>query len=137
MPAALPLTTVCPLAFLEGIGGMEMLLVFVIGLLLFGGKGLPDMARTAGKAIREFKKATASVEDQLKRVIDEEEPPAPAPRRAPPSVYSRPVELPPSPAPAADPAATPPPAAPSQPPPPASDGSSPGPSGPAANPPAP
>jgi TatA/E family protein of Tat protein translocase len=96
MPAALPLTIVCPLGFLEGIGGMEMLLVFVIGLLLFGGKGLPDMARTVGKAIREFKKATANVEDQLKRVIEEDESPAPAPRRAPPAVYSRPVELPPA-----------------------------------------
>jgi sec-independent protein translocase protein TatA len=133
MPAALPLTTVCPLAFLEGIGGMEMLLVFVIGLLLFGGKGLPDMARTAGKAIREFKKATASVEDQLKRVIEEEEPAAPAPRRAPPAVYSRPVELPPVPAP--DATASPPPAAPATPPP--SDGSGAGPAGPAANPPSP
>ena len=137
MPAALSLTTVCPLAFLEGIGGMEMLLVFVIGLLLFGGKGLPDMARTAGKAIREFKKATANVEDQLKRVIEEEEPSTPAPRRAPPAVYSRPVELPPTPAPAPDAAANPPPAAPVPPPTSASDESGPRPSGPAANPPAP
>jgi TatA/E family protein of Tat protein translocase len=64
-----------PLAFLEGIGGMEMMLVFVIGLLLFGGKGLPDMARTLGKALREFKKATANVEDQFKRAMDEEAPP--------------------------------------------------------------
>ncbi|NDC76008.1 hypothetical protein EBZ70_12210, partial [bacterium] len=47
------------LGFLEGIGTMEMMLVGVIGLLLFGGKGLPEMARTFGRVIREFKKASA------------------------------------------------------------------------------
>lgn len=98
MHAALTSFPASPLAFLDGIGGMEMLLVFVIGLLLFGGKGMPDMARTLGKAIREFKKATAGVEDQLKRVL-EEPPPAPPPRRAPPAVQPRAVE-PPSTAPA-------------------------------------
>lgn len=68
------------LAFLEGIGAMEMMLVAVIGLLLFGGKGLPDMARTMGRVIREFKKASASVEQEVKRVMDEE----PETRRRPP-----------------------------------------------------
>jgi TatA/E family protein of Tat protein translocase len=64
-----------PLAFLEGIGAMEMILVMVIGLLLFGGKGLPDMARTFGRMVREFKKATAGVENEMKRVMNEEPPP--------------------------------------------------------------
>ena len=59
---------------------MEMLLVAVIGLLLFGGKGLPDMARTLGKIVREFKKASAQVENEVKRVMDEE--PDDRPRRA-------------------------------------------------------
>lgn len=72
-------------AFLEGIGAMEMMLVAVIGLLLFGGKGLPDMARTLGKVVREFKKATANVEQEVQRVMNEEpEPPAkPKPRPRP------------------------------------------------------
>jgi TatA/E family protein of Tat protein translocase len=65
-----------PLAFLEGIGAMEMILVMVIGLLLFGGKGLPDMARTFGRMVREFKKATAGVENEMKRVMNEEPPTA-------------------------------------------------------------
>lgn len=95
MHAALASIPASPLAFLEGVGGMEMLLVFVIGLLLFGGKGMPDMARTLGKAIREFKKATAGVEDQLKRAL-EEPPPAPPPRRTPPAVQPRAVEPPPT-----------------------------------------
>lgn len=71
------------LAFLEGIGAMEMVLVAIIGLLLFGGKGLPDMARTVGKVVREFKKATANVENEVKRVMNEEPTPAPKPRPRP------------------------------------------------------
>lgn len=78
--AALPPPT---LAFLEGIGAMEMLLVAVIGLLLFGGKGLPDMARTLGKVVREFKKASANVEEEVKRVMNEEAAPAPKPKPRP------------------------------------------------------
>jgi sec-independent protein translocase protein TatA len=113
MHAALAALPVNPLAFLDGIGGMEMLLVFVIGLLLFGGKGMPDMARTLGKAIREFKRATSGVEDQLKRALDE---PPPAPRRPHPASQPRPVELPPSTSltPPTPPAPTPPGATPSE-----------------------
>ena len=85
--------TLAPAAFIEGIGAMEMMLVAVIGLLLFGGKGLPDMARTLGKIVREFKKASSNVEAEVKRVMNEEpddRPPPPRPKRA------TPVSLPPS-----------------------------------------
>ena len=94
-------------AFLEGIGAMEMMLVGIIGLLLFGGRGLPDMARTLGKVIREFKKASANVEEEVKRVMNEEPAPAPKPRSppqtvslppaaaTPPAALERPGELPP------------------------------------------
>ncbi len=109
------------LAFLEGIGAMEMMLVAIIGLLLFGGKGLPDMARTLGKVVREFKKATANVEQEVQRVMNEEPPPAAKPKpRARPALstpaHTVPV-TPPSPeapsAPATPPSRTdaPPPAA--------------------------
>lgn len=39
-----------------GIGGWELLLIFVIILLLFGAKRLPEIARSLGKSIGEFKK---------------------------------------------------------------------------------
>jgi sec-independent protein translocase protein TatA len=81
------------LAFIEGIGAMEMMLVAVIGLLLFGGKGLPDMARTFGKIVREFKKASSSVEAEVKRVMNEEPDAHPAPPRP---KRITPVSLPPS-----------------------------------------
>lgn len=86
--AAESLLSLVPLSIIEGIGAMEMLLVAVIGLLLFGGKGLPDMARTFGKIVREFKKASSSVEAEVKRVMNEEpddRPALPRPRRTAPS----------------------------------------------------
>jgi sec-independent protein translocase protein TatA len=54
------------------VGGGEMMLIFFIVLLLFGGKKMPEFARGLGKSIREFKKATAGVEDQIKRALDDE-----------------------------------------------------------------
>jgi sec-independent protein translocase protein TatA len=40
-----------------GVGGWELLLIFVIVLLVFGAKRLPEIARSLGKATTEFKKA--------------------------------------------------------------------------------
>lgn len=115
MPAALVIAAApAPaLAFLEGIGAGEMMLVALIGLLLFGGKGLPDMARTVGKAVREFKKATANVEEEVKRVMNEEPAPKPRPRPRPaPLAAPAPGPAPsPASAPAPDASATPEPRA--------------------------
>ena len=66
------------LALLPDVGGPELLLIFFLVLLLFGGKRLPELARGLGKSIREFKRATAGVEQELKRVLEDE----PAERRA-------------------------------------------------------
>ncbi|MEM2918246.1 MAG: twin-arginine translocase TatA/TatE family subunit [Candidatus Altiarchaeota archaeon] len=38
------------------IGTFEILLIFLILLLLFGSKKLPELARSLGEAIKEFKK---------------------------------------------------------------------------------
>jgi TatA/E family protein of Tat protein translocase len=75
------------LAFIDGLGGGEMLLIFFVILLLFGGQRLPDFARGLGKSIREFKKATSGVEEQIKRALDE--PPRSAPKKP---RYTRPPE---------------------------------------------
>ncbi|MEJ1974475.1 MAG: twin-arginine translocase TatA/TatE family subunit [Lacunisphaera sp.] len=67
------------LAFIEGIGGPELLLIMFIVLLLFGADKLPELAKGMGKAVREFKKATSSVEHEVRRAM-EEPPPPPLPR---------------------------------------------------------
>ena len=40
------------------IGSAEIIVILCVILLLFGGKKLPEFARSLGKGIREFKKAT-------------------------------------------------------------------------------
>ena len=66
------------LAFALGWG--EIVLILVVVLLLFGAKKLPELARGLGQGIKEFKKATRDVQEDLQRAI-EEEPPREAPRR--------------------------------------------------------
>jgi sec-independent protein translocase protein TatA len=49
-----------------GLGMAEILVVLVIGLLLFGNR-LPDLARSLGKTLVEFKKEVHGVQDDLYR----------------------------------------------------------------------
>ena len=46
-----------PLAGIMGLGGPELLIIFLIILLLFGGAKLPSLAKGLGESFREFKKA--------------------------------------------------------------------------------
>ena len=68
------------LAFIEGIGGPELMMIMFIVLLLFGPKKLPELARGLGKSVREFKKATSGLEDEVRKAM--EEPPIKAPSPA-------------------------------------------------------
>lgn len=47
------------------IGMPELIVIFLVILLLFGSKRLPELARGLGKGIREFKKATNELKDEL------------------------------------------------------------------------
>ncbi len=48
-------------------GGWEWILIFVVLLLLFGAKRLPDLARGLGKGISEFRKAAKEVSNEIKQ----------------------------------------------------------------------
>ena len=65
------------------IGGWEVVVIFAVILLLFGAKKLPELARGLGQGIREFKKATREVTDEIQNAHDDA-PPAPQ-RRLPPA----------------------------------------------------
>jgi sec-independent protein translocase protein TatA len=54
-----------------GLGAPELVLIFVVILLLFGGKKLPELARGLGKGIREFKKAKDDIGDTMEREADD------------------------------------------------------------------
>lgn len=47
------------------IGMTELLLIFVVVLLVFGAKRIPEIARGMGKGIREFKDATREIQRDL------------------------------------------------------------------------
>lgn len=56
-------------AFLD-VGTPEVMLILFVALILFGGQRLPEVARGLGKSIREFKKASAGVEEEIRRAIE-------------------------------------------------------------------
>jgi sec-independent protein translocase protein TatA len=58
------------LGFFGGLGGWEVLLIFLVILIFFGAKKLPDLARGLGKGIREFKDATTGIKNDLEEGIN-------------------------------------------------------------------
>jgi len=57
-----------------GLGMWELLIILFIVLLLFGGaKKLPELARGLGKGVKEFKKASKDIKDEVNKTIDSEE----------------------------------------------------------------
>ena len=54
-----------PLAF--ALGGPEIAVIFLVVLLLFGAKKIPELARGLGKSMGEFKRARDEFEDEIKR----------------------------------------------------------------------
>jgi sec-independent protein translocase protein TatA len=79
------------------IGGWEVFVILAVILILFGSKKLPELARGLGQGIREFKKATREVTDEIENAgnIDtpaqpqRKLPAAPAPRPADERVVSQ------------------------------------------------
>lgn len=62
------------LALLPNLAGPDGLIIFLIILLLFGAKKLPELARGLGSAVREFSKAKDDIQSEITR------PAAPAPQ---------------------------------------------------------
>jgi sec-independent protein translocase protein TatA len=58
-----------------GFGGSEVVLILAVVLLLFGAKKLPELAKGLGTGIREFKKATREVTDEIQNAPVEAPPP--------------------------------------------------------------
>jgi sec-independent protein translocase protein TatA len=49
-----------------GLGIPELLVIFVIALIVFGPKKLPDLGKSIGRAMAEFKKASEEFQDSVK-----------------------------------------------------------------------
>ena len=72
--------------FAWGLGGTELIVIAVAVLILFGSKKIPEFARGLGQGIKEFKKASREVTDEIQNTTTDTPPPAkpaaPAPSRA-------------------------------------------------------
>ena len=64
-------------------GPSEWIVILILALLLFGAKRLPELARGLGKSIKEFKRATSEVEDNIREAMKEEEKPPVPPSEQP------------------------------------------------------
>ena len=55
------------------LGLPELLVIFIVALIVFGPKRLPEIGRTLGKALGEFKKATDDLKNTIEREVHVEE----------------------------------------------------------------
>lgn len=46
-------------------GTTEIIFIFIIYLLLFGAKGIPSLAQTMGKAVRQFRDASSDIQREI------------------------------------------------------------------------
>ncbi|MEC8044417.1 MAG: twin-arginine translocase TatA/TatE family subunit [Verrucomicrobiota bacterium] len=60
------------LAFIGNFGGGEIILIFLIVLLLFGAKKVPELFRSLGKGVNEFRKAKNEWEQDIHDVMNQE-----------------------------------------------------------------
>lgn len=73
------------------IGFPELVIIFVVALIVFGPRKLPELGRSLGKGLAEFKKASNELQRTLDEEIRNEE------HKAPPAVTPAPPALPPAP----------------------------------------
>ncbi len=59
--------------FIGNIGATELILIFLVVLLLFGGSKIPELMRGLGRGIREFNNARNAVEDEIRQGMREAE----------------------------------------------------------------
>ena len=65
------------IAGIFGLGGMELVVLLLIVLLLFGGAKLPQLAKGLGQSVKEFKKAAKEADDDEKKAESAPTPPKP------------------------------------------------------------
>ena len=55
------------------LGIQELILIFAVALIIFGPRRLPEIGRTLGKALGEFKRATDELKSTIEREVNVEE----------------------------------------------------------------
>jgi sec-independent protein translocase protein TatA len=57
---------------MPGIGPMELIVVLIVALLVFGPKRLPDLGRSLGGGMREFKNSVTGKDDREERLLEKQ-----------------------------------------------------------------
>jgi sec-independent protein translocase protein TatA len=60
------------------LGGGQILLILALILIFFGARRIPELAKGLGQGIKEFKKATREVTDEIHNAAEDRSPPAPS-----------------------------------------------------------
>jgi sec-independent protein translocase protein TatA len=82
---------------MPSIGFGEIIILVLIGLIVFGPKRLPEIGRTVGKSMREFRRAAADLRAEIEEDVDEGRPRFPARSGSPAGEGDEPPpELPPT-----------------------------------------
>jgi sec-independent protein translocase protein TatA len=70
-------------AFLQNLSMPELVMIGGVILLFFGAKRMPELFQSLGKSVREFKKATSGIEDDIRSAMDSDVETKPAKQKAP------------------------------------------------------
>ena len=68
------LEALTPLVIPGGLGPPELVVILLIFVLLFGANKIPELARSTGEAMGEFKKGREEVEEELQEMGEEATP---------------------------------------------------------------
>ena len=76
-----------------GIGMTELMVIFVIGLVVLGPKRLPELARTLGKSLAEFRRASNDLRREFMSATEDADLATPvlAPHTTPPAAPAAPA----------------------------------------------
>lgn len=58
---------------MPNVGFPELMIILTIALLVFGPRKLPELGKSIGQAIKEFKKAGREIREDIKQSVEEEE----------------------------------------------------------------
>jgi len=60
-----------------GLGAPELIAILLVALVIFGPKKLPELGKSLGHGIREFRRGTSGLKDELEASFKDEPTPAP------------------------------------------------------------
>ncbi|MFC4639678.1 Sec-independent protein translocase subunit TatA/TatB [Deinococcus hohokamensis] len=64
---------------MPNIGGPELIVILLVALVVFGPRKLPELGRTVGQGLREFRRHTSGITEELRSTMDPvTTPPAPS-----------------------------------------------------------